>query len=93
MEFSGATLGKGLNRGMATLLAGGLGIGANHLAKHSGHIGKPILILFLVFLQGIYNRACTQNNYMILAIKREGKKYSWIQNYSVFLLQLQYQHF
>ncbi|KAL9405347.1 hypothetical protein Peur_002319 [Populus x canadensis] len=51
-EFSvGATLGKGLNRGMATLLAGGLGIGANHLAKHSGHIGKPILILFLVFVQ------------------------------------------
>ncbi|KAL9405348.1 hypothetical protein Peur_002320 [Populus x canadensis] len=51
-EFSvGATLGKGLNRGMATLLAGGLGIGAHHLAKLSGHIGEPILILFLVFLQ------------------------------------------
>ncbi|KAL9368256.1 hypothetical protein Peur_039455 [Populus x canadensis] len=51
-EFSvGATLEKGLNRGMATLLAGGLSIGAHHLAKHSGHIGKPILILFLVFLQ------------------------------------------
>jgi hypothetical protein len=86
-KFSGATLGKGLNRGMATLLAGALGIGAHYLA------GGPILILFLVFLQGIYNRACTQNNYMILTIKRKGKKYSWIQNYSVFLLQLQYQHF
>eukprot|EP00258_Populus_trichocarpa_P014650 XP_006369382.2 aluminum-activated malate transporter 2 [Populus trichocarpa] len=45
-EFSvGATLGKGLNRGMATLLAGALGIGAHYLA------GGPILILFLVFLQ------------------------------------------
>uniref|UniRef100_A0A2K2C1K9 Aluminum-activated malate transporter n=1 Tax=Populus trichocarpa TaxID=3694 RepID=A0A2K2C1K9_POPTR len=51
-EFSvGATLGKGLNRGMATLLAGGLSIGAHHLAKLTGHIGQPILILFLVFLQ------------------------------------------
>jgi hypothetical protein len=75
VEFSGATLGKGLNRGMATLLAGALGIGAHYLA------GGPILILFLVFLQGIYNRACTQNNYMILTVKRKGKKYSYIQNY------------
>ncbi|KAK6144177.1 hypothetical protein DH2020_020997 [Rehmannia glutinosa] len=32
-EFSvGATLGKGLNRGLATLVAGGLGLGAHHLA-------------------------------------------------------------
>ncbi|KAL3610938.1 hypothetical protein D5086_001958 [Populus alba] len=51
-EFSvGATLGKGLNRGMATLMAGGLGIGAHHLANLSGHIGEPILLGFFVFLQ------------------------------------------
>ncbi|KAF3961678.1 hypothetical protein CMV_013728 [Castanea mollissima] len=38
-EFSvGATLGKGLNRALATLLAGALGLAAHHLANLSGHI-------------------------------------------------------
>lgn len=50
---SGATLGKGLNRGLATLLAGALGVGAHHLASLSGQIGEPILLGFFVFLQGI----------------------------------------
>ncbi|XP_062017576.1 aluminum-activated malate transporter 2-like [Rosa rugosa] len=51
-EFSvGATLGKGLNRGLATLVAGALGIGAHHLASLSGHIGEPILLGIFVFLQ------------------------------------------
>ncbi|XP_050369879.1 aluminum-activated malate transporter 2-like [Argentina anserina] len=51
-EFSvGATLGKGLNRGLATLVAGGLGLGAHHLASLSGHIGEPILLSVFVFLQ------------------------------------------
>lgn len=52
-EYSvGATLSKGLNRGMATLLAGALGVLAHHLASLSGKIGEPILLGFLVFLQG-----------------------------------------
>ncbi|KAL6202578.1 hypothetical protein ACLB2K_026286 [Fragaria x ananassa] len=51
-EFSvGATLGKGLNRGLATLVAGALGIGTHHLASLSGHIGEPILLGVFVFLQ------------------------------------------
>ncbi|KAJ7981231.1 putative Aluminum activated malate transporter family protein [Quillaja saponaria] len=51
-EFSvGATLGKGFNRGMATLLAGALGVGAHHLACLSGHIGEPILLGLFVFVQ------------------------------------------
>ncbi|KAJ6947797.1 hypothetical protein NC651_002227 [Populus alba x Populus x berolinensis] len=51
-EFSvGATLGRGFNRVIATFLAGGLGIGAHYLAKLSGHIGEPILLVFLVFPQ------------------------------------------
>lgn len=50
--LSGATLGKGLNRGMATLVAGALGVGAHHLAKLSGSTGEPILLGFFVFLQG-----------------------------------------
>ncbi|EOA28707.1 hypothetical protein CARUB_v10024935mg [Capsella rubella] len=51
-EFSvGATLGKGLNRVAATLFAGGLGIGAHHLASMSGATGEPILLAIFVFVQ------------------------------------------
>ncbi|KAI4334180.1 hypothetical protein L6164_018900 [Bauhinia variegata] len=51
-EFSvGATLGKGLNRGLATLVAGALGVGAHYLAILSGQTMEPILIGFFVFLQ------------------------------------------
>ncbi|OWM69041.1 hypothetical protein CDL15_Pgr025228 [Punica granatum] len=51
-EFSvGATLSKGVNRGLATLLAGALGVGAHHLACRSGKTGEPILLGFFVFLQ------------------------------------------
>ncbi|KAL2536046.1 Aluminum-activated malate transporter 2 [Forsythia ovata] len=53
-EFSvGATLGKGLNRGLATLVAGALGLGAHHLATITGKIGEPILIGIFVFLQAV----------------------------------------
>ncbi|XP_054776383.1 aluminum-activated malate transporter 2-like [Prosopis cineraria] len=51
-EYSvGATLGKGLNRGLATLLAGALGVGAHYLADLSGRTIEPVLISFFVFLQ------------------------------------------
>ncbi|CAN8247060.1 unnamed protein product [Cochlearia groenlandica] len=51
-EFSvGATLGKGLNRVGATLLAGALGLGAHHLASLTGPTGEPILLAIFVFLQ------------------------------------------
>ncbi|KAI3412477.1 uncharacterized protein J3R85_017295 [Psidium guajava] len=51
-EFTvGATLSKGLNRGLATLFAGALGVGAHHLASLSGKTGEPIMLGFLVFLQ------------------------------------------
>ncbi|XP_004305584.1 PREDICTED: aluminum-activated malate transporter 8 [Fragaria vesca subsp. vesca] len=50
-EFTvGATLSKGLNRSFATLLAGALGIGANHLASLFGEQGEPIILGVLVFL-------------------------------------------
>ncbi|XP_009371491.2 aluminum-activated malate transporter 2-like [Pyrus x bretschneideri] len=50
-EFSvGATLGKGLNRMLATLTAGALGIGAHRLATLSGETGEPILIALFVFI-------------------------------------------
>ncbi|CAA7053335.1 unnamed protein product [Microthlaspi erraticum] len=51
-EFSvGATLGKGINRAVATLVAGGLGIGAHHLASLSGPTVEPILLAIFVFVQ------------------------------------------
>ncbi|XP_059430262.1 aluminum-activated malate transporter 8-like [Corylus avellana] len=51
-EFSvGATLGKGLNRMLATLSAGALGVGVHSLATLSGdQIGQAIVIGFFVFL-------------------------------------------
>ncbi|KAL2328410.1 hypothetical protein Fmac_021837 [Flemingia macrophylla] len=45
----GATLGKGLNRTVATFGAGALGIGAHHLACLSGATAEPILIGAFVF--------------------------------------------
>ncbi|KNA24066.1 hypothetical protein SOVF_019110 [Spinacia oleracea] len=50
-EFTvGATLGKGFNRAMATLIAGGLGVGAHHLANLCGKIGEPVLIGLFVYI-------------------------------------------
>ncbi|EPS68168.1 hypothetical protein M569_06608, partial [Genlisea aurea] len=53
-EYSvGATLGKGLNKGLATLTAGGLGLGAHHLAVLAGQIGEPLVIAAFVFLHAV----------------------------------------
>ncbi|KAF3439466.1 hypothetical protein FNV43_RR17744 [Rhamnella rubrinervis] len=50
-EFSvGATLGKGFNRMLATLLAGALAIGGHHFATLFGERGEPILISTFVFI-------------------------------------------
>ncbi|KAL2540966.1 Aluminum-activated malate transporter 2 [Abeliophyllum distichum] len=49
-EFSvGATLGRGVNRGIATLLAGSLGVGAHRLASFAGERLEPMLIGLSVF--------------------------------------------
>ncbi|XP_039117184.1 aluminum-activated malate transporter 1-like [Dioscorea cayenensis subsp. rotundata] len=51
MEFTvGATLGKGLNRTLATVLAGSLALGAHHLADLCGEKMEPILLGILVFI-------------------------------------------
>jgi hypothetical protein len=86
---------------MATLMAGGLGAGAHHLANLSGHIGEPILLGFFVFLQGIFNLTMHAHKIKIIAPQSSYyidpywymKRYSCIQNYFGFCLQLQYQHF
>ncbi|CAK9320213.1 unnamed protein product [Citrullus colocynthis] len=50
-EFTvGATLSKGLNRGFGTLLAGALGVGAQHFANLFGQTGEPIVLGIFVFL-------------------------------------------
>ncbi|TKY52613.1 Aluminum-activated malate transporter 12 [Spatholobus suberectus] len=52
-EFSaGATLGKGLNRGMGTILGGGLGCIAAVLAQSLGGVGNSIIIGTSVFIFG-----------------------------------------
>ncbi|CAL0332155.1 unnamed protein product [Lupinus luteus] len=51
LEFSvGATLGKGLNRMLATFLAGALGVGTHCLANLSGHKGEAVLTPIFIFL-------------------------------------------
>lgn len=54
--FSGATLSKGLNRGFATILAGGLGVGAQHIAHLAGEKGEPILLGIFVFILGMLKK-------------------------------------
>ncbi|XP_041027178.1 aluminum-activated malate transporter 8 [Juglans microcarpa x Juglans regia] len=50
-EFSvGGTLSRCLNRGFATLFAGALGLGAQHLASLFGDKGEPVVLGLLVFL-------------------------------------------
>jgi len=60
--FLGATLGKGLNRTIATLAAGALGVGAHYLASLSGATGEPILIGAFVFVQGKKKKVIYQTN-------------------------------
>uniref|UniRef100_A0A2N9FNQ1 Aluminum-activated malate transporter n=1 Tax=Fagus sylvatica TaxID=28930 RepID=A0A2N9FNQ1_FAGSY len=45
-----ATLGKGLNRMLATLSAGALAVGVHHLATLSGEKGEPWVLGFFVFI-------------------------------------------
>ncbi|KAL7096481.1 hypothetical protein ACP275_10G082300 [Erythranthe tilingii] len=50
-EFTvGGTLSKCINRGVATLLAGALGLGAEYLAGLCGGKGEPIVLGLFVFL-------------------------------------------
>ncbi|KAK4607202.1 hypothetical protein RGQ29_001144 [Quercus rubra] len=52
-EFSvGATLGKGLNRMLATFSSGALGFGVHYLATLAGEKGEPIVLGFFVAIIG-----------------------------------------
>ncbi|XP_065878679.1 aluminum-activated malate transporter 12-like [Euphorbia lathyris] len=53
LEFTaGATLCKGLNRGLGTLLAGSLAFGIEYVAKETGHVFRAIFIGTSVFVIG-----------------------------------------
>lgn len=52
-EFTaGATLSKGLNRGIGTLLAGSLGVSVGFIADMAGKIGEPVIIGASCFILG-----------------------------------------
>ncbi|KAL5575006.1 hypothetical protein UlMin_016705 [Ulmus minor] len=53
--YVGTTIGRGLNRMLATLVAGGLSVGANRLATLCGEKGEPILIAIFVFIMARYD--------------------------------------
>ncbi|XP_057473816.1 aluminum-activated malate transporter 13-like [Actinidia eriantha] len=66
-EFSaGATLGKGLNRGIGTLLGGGLGCLAAILADEIGGIGNVVVVGTSVFVFGAAATYCR----LVPSIKR-----------------------
>ncbi|XP_022727865.1 aluminum-activated malate transporter 8-like [Durio zibethinus] len=50
--FAGATLSKGLNRGIGTVLGGGLGCLAASFAQAVGGVGKAIVVAIAVFIFG-----------------------------------------
>ncbi|XP_075524415.1 aluminum-activated malate transporter 12-like isoform X2 [Primulina tabacum] len=50
--YTGATLGKGINRGIGTVLGGGLGCLAAILADQIGGIGNHVTVGFSVFIFG-----------------------------------------
>ncbi|XP_068657839.1 aluminum-activated malate transporter 14-like [Aristolochia californica] len=50
--YAGATLSKGLNRGMGTIIGGGLGCLAASLARQVGEIPRAITIAISVFIFG-----------------------------------------
>jgi hypothetical protein len=56
-NIPGATLSKGLNRGIGTILGGGLGCLAAALAEQVGGIGNAIVVGTSVFIFGkSYNK-------------------------------------
>ena len=50
--ISGATLGKGFNRGIGTVFGGGLGLIAAILGGQVGGIGKPLIVGVSLFISG-----------------------------------------
>lgn len=52
--FAGASLGKGLNRMLATGLAGAVGVATNRISTLCGEKGKAVLTSVFVFVIGIY---------------------------------------
>ncbi|XP_011079975.1 aluminum-activated malate transporter 2 [Sesamum indicum] len=77
-EFhAGGTLGKGINRGIGTVLGGVLGCLAAILGDEIGGIGKPVIIAFSLFLFGAAATYCR-------LIPRMKKRYDY--GFMIFIL-------
>lgn len=59
--LSGATLSKGINRAIGTVLGGGLGCMAAILADNSGEIGGALVVGISVIVIGKYCHSCPHN--------------------------------
>lgn len=55
MYIAGATLGKGLNRGLGTLLAGSLAFLVEYIADIAGRVFQAVFIGAAVFILGKYH--------------------------------------
>ncbi|GAB4834053.1 hypothetical protein Ancab_032306 [Ancistrocladus abbreviatus] len=66
-EFSvGATICKGLNRGLATLLAAGLGVGVQHFATLFGEKGEPVVLAAVCTLMRFFPRIKARYDYGVM---------------------------
>jgi len=65
---AGATLGKGLNRGLGTLVAGSLAFLVEYVADIPGRIFQAFFIGSAVFILGKYHQLLPRNEEEILAM-------------------------
>lgn len=60
MNMLGATLGKGINRGIGTIVGGGIGCLAAILAQNIGGVGNSIFIATSVYIIGKLSKTLLQ---------------------------------
>jgi len=84
---TGGTLSRGLNRTIATLVAGFLAIAAHMAANLCGEKGEPILLGVFVFLVGTYTYDSAGPS-MFTTVNTNGKQCCCYFNFQLFFLLL-----